>query len=147
MPPFYLNLEIVFFFFLFIWNFSFTFWNLWYFFPFFFNQLVEGLFSMRSTQSSFVLTHVCVFFQILEPPSLNCFLFIEGWFLLVQEVAAFYSFILIWKSIVEEVCKKKIPITYTIFFYVTSSTKVIKEDGPVKKIPHTGDKASLDRCG
>ena len=35
------------------------------------------------------------------------------------------------KTIVEEVSKKKIPITYNIFFYDTSSTSVIKEKGPV----------------
>ena len=32
---------------------------------------------------------------------------------------------------VEEVSKKKIPIIYNIFFYDTSSTSVIKEEGPV----------------
>ena len=35
------------------------------------------------------------------------------------------------KILVEEVSKKKIPITYNIFFYDTSSTSVIKEEGPV----------------
>ena len=33
--------------------------------------------------------------------------------------------------LVEEVYKKKIPITYNIFFYNTSSASVIKEEGPV----------------
>ena len=31
---------------------------------------------------------------------------------------------------VEELSKKEIPITYIIFFYNTSSTSVIKEEGP-----------------
>ena len=34
---------------------------------------------------------------------------------------------------VEEVSKKKIPITYNIFFYDTSSASVIKEEDHVEK--------------
>ena len=41
------------------------------------------------------------------------------------------AFNLVVRTKVEEVSKKKIPITYNIFFYNTSSTSVIKEEGPV----------------